>query len=124
MAISQAHESWPTFIISGPLPRQEPELTLEDKALLWDPPVLEPRCCDSRWAGLRMSSGRISMLSSSEFIALLYEFLELPALPIACVSQGPAVKDVVSKVWLLSHHLWHLEGPKETRALFESPKIL
>ena len=60
----------------------------------------------------------------AEFIALLYEFLELPALPIACVSQGPAVKDVVSKVWLLSHHLWHLEGPKETRALFESPKVL
>ena len=104
------------------VPRQEPELTPEDKALLWDPPVLEPRSCDSRYLGWFDEDEWQNLYA--EFIALLYDFLELPALPIACVSQGPAVKDVVSKVWLLSHHLWHLEGPKETRALFESPKIL
>ena len=109
MAIWQAHESWPTSIISGPLPHQEPELTPEDKALLWDPPVLEPRCCDSRYliplAGLMRTSGRICMTLYAEFRQHFWISWASSSSHSCGVSQGPAVKDVVSKVWLLSH-LW------------------
>ena len=69
--------------------------------------------------GLMSLEGASLQLLSSEF---LFDFLDfLTSSSSHCVSQGPAVKDVVSKVWLLSHLF---EGPKETMALFESPKIL